>query len=82
LYVGWADDTLYTGSYEVQGDSILFNRVGADQVDRFTFAIDGNQLQIEVMGEEDPSGFTVIPMGSCLWAYSFLKTRGEFTRVE
>ena len=82
VYVGWAADTLYTGGYEVRGDSILFSRIGNDRDDQFTFSIVGDHLQVGVLGEQDPSGYTVLPMSSFLWAFSFLKTDGVFTRVE
>ncbi len=82
VYVGWAADTLYTGNCEVRGDSILFSRVGSDRDDPFTFSIVGDHLQVGVLGEQDPTGYTVLPSSSFLWAFSLLKTNGVFTRVE
>ena len=79
---GWAADTLYTGSCEVRGDTILFSRVGSDRDDQFTFSIVGDHLQVGVLGEQDHSGYTVLPIGSFLWAFSILKHDGVFTRVE
>jgi hypothetical protein len=82
VYVGWAADTLYTGSCEVRGDSILFSRVRNDRDDRFTFSIVGDHLQVGVLGEQDPSGYTALPISSFLWAFSLSKTSGVFTRLE
>jgi hypothetical protein len=82
FYVGWADDTLFTGVYEIRQDSLLMNLAGSDRFERFTFSMEENRLRISAAGELDSNGQMAFPLSSFLWAYSFFKGSGEFIRVE
>ena len=82
FYVGWANDTLFTGVYEIRHDSLLMNLAENDRIERFVFAIEENRLCISTVGEPGPGGIVAVPMSSFLWGDSFGKSSGEFTRVE
>lgn len=87
IFVTNADDTLYTGSYIVIDNQIIFdaeNKVSLDTVD---YQIEGGSLFLGIPSRlvstgSDSMDFAVTGLSSFIWSNSISKQHGVFTIIE
>lgn len=89
LHVGLSGDTVYSGSYEYDNDTIIFyiDDVNNPIKMRYWFqndslsvtAVSGNQM---VIMDGDTSYISTFPMASFMWGSAWGKTHGIFGKIE
>ncbi|MCI0698278.1 hypothetical protein L0337_40515 [candidate division KSB1 bacterium] len=83
FYVGFSADTLYAGTYLISDHGITFQvKVPGAFTERMAYAIKNDSLFLSpILGSADDSGAKYYPFESFLWAGSFGKTSGIFTKT-
>jgi len=89
LYVGWASDTLFAGSYEISNDTVFFYIGDLNDPTKMRYwfqndslsvtAVSGNQM---VIMDGDTSYISTFPMASFMWGSAWGKTHGIFGKIE
>jgi hypothetical protein len=78
VYSGFADDTLYTGYYQIDNDTLYLKRDTHFQEDPFIFNIKHDTLSIRRIVIADTGQLMMVPINHFIWANSFNKISGNF----
>ncbi len=81
----WTDynkDTLYTGTYKVNGDTLTFFPVGESNPQHFGFSMGNNIMKISQMPERIDDSTSVLKLSEFLWGNCLNKHSGTFRKTE
>ncbi len=89
MYVGLAGDTLFTGSYELSNDMIIFYRDDSFDTSNVKFWFENDSLHLSAIGESnlividgDTSYAYPFAFNSFVWGNAWFKTHGTFGKVK
>lgn len=89
LYVGWSGDTMYSGTYEIIKDTIVFNIEDENHPRKMRYWWQNDSLGLaNISGRElvvmdgDTSYLATFTMASFVWGNAWMKTFGVFERIE
>ena len=78
VYIGFVDDTLFSGTYRVEGDTLYFNLNSHSQEDLFIFQVIDDTLDLKINTSAHSGEEGIFLISHYLWANSFNKTSGKF----
>ncbi|NQU68206.1 MAG: hypothetical protein HQ510_09720 [Candidatus Marinimicrobia bacterium] len=89
IYIGLASDTLFTGSYEISNDTIIFSRDDSFDPTNVEYWFENDSLHLSAIAEfnlivfdGDTSYLAPLAVNSIVWGNAWLKTGGIFGRIE
>ena len=88
IYSSLVDDTLYTGSYEIDNDTIKFYNSGLETPTKMSYSLERDSLHlsrvfnVEMLVNDEDTLYVVelLSNGSFVWSYSFFKNEGIFSK--
>ncbi|MBU2507780.1 MAG: hypothetical protein KJ799_13815 [Bacteroidetes bacterium] len=87
--IGFANDTLFTGSYEFVNDTIVFYTDGSVEPISMRYWFNNDTLNFSALSKEeiiivgsDTSTVTIAPLGVFLWSHSMMKLNGSFEKLK
>jgi len=89
IYVGWSGDTLYSGSYETNEDTIFFYFQDSNDPRKMRYWFENDSLTLAnvsgrqlVVMDGDTSYIATFSMASFVWGNAWGKTYGVFSKIE
>ena len=78
VFSGFVDDTLFSGTYHIEGDTLFLNLNPNSCVDLFVFKLSHDTLDLKLAANAHSGEVEIFSMYHYIWANSFNKVAGKF----